>query len=118
MRALILTNEFPPTIYGGAGVHVDELTRHLRPFAELDIRTFGAHAEEEPGWRVRGYPAGHDLAAADDRLRLDDLGIHRSIRAAGAQALRTPGIFGGGEQLPFHRSGDAVSALQRGLGRE
>ena len=69
MRALILTNEFPPTIYGGAGVHVDELTRHLRQFAELDIRTFGAHAEEEPGWRVRGYPAGHDLAAADDRLR-------------------------------------------------
>ena len=41
MRALILTNEFPPSIYGGAGVHVDELTRHLRSLIELDIRTFG-----------------------------------------------------------------------------
>jgi starch synthase len=41
VRALILTNEFPPDIYGGAGVHVDELTRHLRRLIELDIRTFG-----------------------------------------------------------------------------
>jgi alpha-maltose-1-phosphate synthase len=69
VRALILTNEFPPSIYGGAGVHVDELARHLRPLVELDIRTFGAHVDDEPGWRVRGYPPAHDLAAADDRLR-------------------------------------------------
>ena len=69
MRALLLTNEFPPEIYGGAGVHVDELTRHLRDLVELDIRTFGSAAEETDGWRVRGYPAAHDLAAADERLR-------------------------------------------------
>ncbi|HEX7197679.1 MAG TPA: glycogen synthase [Candidatus Limnocylindria bacterium] len=69
MRALILTNEFPPTIYGGAGVHVDELARHLRPLVELDIRTFGSQAAAEPGWRVRGYPPAHDLSATDDRLR-------------------------------------------------
>ena len=68
MRALILTNEFPPEIYGGAGVHVDELTRHLRELVELDIRTFGSAAADEPGWRVRGYPPEHDLAAADARL--------------------------------------------------
>jgi glycosyltransferase involved in cell wall biosynthesis len=41
VRALILTNEFPPETYGGAGVHVAELTRHLRELVELDIRTFG-----------------------------------------------------------------------------
>ncbi len=69
MRALVLTNEFPPSIYGGAGVHVDELTRHLRPLIELDIRTFGTHADESPGWRVHGYPPGNDLAGADERLR-------------------------------------------------
>jgi alpha-maltose-1-phosphate synthase len=69
VRALILSNEFPPEIYGGAGVHVDELTRHLRPLLDLDIRTFGSRAEESERWRVRGYPAAHDLAAADDRLR-------------------------------------------------
>jgi alpha-maltose-1-phosphate synthase len=69
MRALILTNEFPPAIYGGAGVHVDELTRHLRALIELDVRTFGAQADAEPGWRVRGYPPAHDLSHADERLR-------------------------------------------------
>jgi len=69
VRALILTNEFPPAIYGGAGVHVDELTRHLRPLIELDIRTFGAQAVDEPGWRVHGYPPAHDLSIADEPLR-------------------------------------------------
>jgi alpha-maltose-1-phosphate synthase len=69
MRALILTNEFPPEIYGGAGVHVDELTRHLRPLIELDVRTFGTATADEPGWRVRGYPPTLPLEAADERLR-------------------------------------------------
>ena len=69
MRALILTNEFPPSIYGGAGVHVDELTRHLRSLIELDVRTFGDRTDAEPGWRVQGYPPAHDLSAADERLR-------------------------------------------------
>ncbi len=68
MRALLLTNEFPPEIYGGAGVHVDELTRHLRGLVNLDIRTFGSAADEADGWRVRGYPVAHDLGGADGRL--------------------------------------------------
>ncbi|MGZ8475879.1 MAG: glycogen synthase [Candidatus Limnocylindria bacterium] len=66
---MILTNEFPPEIYGGAGVHVDELTRHLRALIELDIRTFGSAAEASDSWRVRGYEVAHDLSAADERLR-------------------------------------------------
>ncbi|MDQ2673272.1 MAG: glycogen synthase [Chloroflexota bacterium] len=69
MRALILSNEFPPDIYGGAGVHVDELTRHLRQLIELDIRTFGTAVGNEPGWRVQGYPPAHDLAGANEQLR-------------------------------------------------
>ena len=69
MRALILTNEFPPSVYGGAGVHIDELTRHLRSLIELDIRTFGTQASAGPGWRAQGYPPAHDLSDADDRLR-------------------------------------------------
>ena len=69
MRALILTNEFPPEIYGGAGVHVGELTRHLRELIELDVRTFGSRSERSPGWRVQGYPVTHALEDADARLR-------------------------------------------------
>jgi len=69
VRALILTNEFPPEIYGGAGVHVDELTRHLRPLIELDVRTFGTNSESSGGWRVAGYQPVHDLTKTDERLR-------------------------------------------------
>lgn len=69
MRALLLTNEFPPEIYGGAGVHVDELSRHLRELIELDVRTFATRSERSPGWRVQGYPVAHDLSATDERLQ-------------------------------------------------
>jgi glycogen synthase len=69
VRALILTNEFPPDIYGGAGVHVGELTRHLRELVELDIRTFGNAKSDEPGWRVRGYAPSHDVNGANQQLR-------------------------------------------------
>ena len=64
MRALILTNEFPPQIYGGAGVHVGELTRHLRDVIDLDIRTFASTAAGDAGWRVRGYEPPHDLSVS------------------------------------------------------
>jgi glycosyltransferase involved in cell wall biosynthesis len=69
VRVLILTNEFPPTVYGGAGVHVRELTNALRGRVELDVRTFGDHAHDEPGWRVHGYPASPDVAGAPEELR-------------------------------------------------
>jgi glycogen synthase len=69
VRALILTNEFPPEIYGGAGVHIGELTRHLRELIQLDVRTFGTRSERSAGWRVQGYPPAHDLERADALLR-------------------------------------------------
>jgi len=69
MRVVMLTNEYPPTVYGGAGVHVEELTNALRGRVELDIRTFGDQRHEEPGWRVRGYPVAMDLDATPEPLR-------------------------------------------------
>ncbi|RFC43512.1 MAG: Glycosyltransferase involved in cell wall bisynthesis [Verrucomicrobia bacterium] len=44
MKSLILTNEFPPNIYGGAGVHVDYLTRELSKLMEVEVRCFGAES--------------------------------------------------------------------------
>ena len=69
LTALVLTNEYPPSVYGGAGIHVGELTRALRERIGLDIRTFGDHDADEPRFRVRGYPPAHDLAPADERMR-------------------------------------------------
>ena len=42
MRIDIVSKEFPPSIYGGAGVHVAELTRVLASRADVRVHAFGA----------------------------------------------------------------------------
>ena len=69
MKALILTNEYPPNVYGGAGMHVAELTRELRSRIAVEVRAFGDQDEAAEGWRVRGYPRRPDLPPGDERLR-------------------------------------------------
>jgi glycogen synthase len=80
MRALLLTNEFPPNIYGGAGVHVDELTRALRQLIEVEVRTFGGQNADEQGWRVEGFPA-------DERFSGVFKTLERDIRMAAAPTI-------------------------------
>ncbi len=46
MKALFLTNEFPPTIYGGAGVHVDYLSRELAKLMTIEARCYGKEMRE------------------------------------------------------------------------
>ena len=69
MRALILTNEYPPNVYGGAGVHVEYLTRELARLIDVDVRTFGDQDVVNGRLRVRGFPVAHDLTAASEQLR-------------------------------------------------
>ena len=46
MRIDIVTKEYPPTIYGGAGVHVAELVRVLRKHIDVRVHAFGAQRNE------------------------------------------------------------------------
>ena len=46
MKALFLTNEYPPTIYGGAGVHVDYLSRELAKLIDVEVRCYGKKMRE------------------------------------------------------------------------
>ena len=46
MKALFFTNEYPPTIYGGAGVHVDYLSRELAKLIDVEVRCYGKEARE------------------------------------------------------------------------
>ncbi len=55
MKALFLTNEYPPNIYGGAGVHVDYLSRELAKIMDVEVRCFGAQDVEEPHLTVKGF---------------------------------------------------------------
>ncbi len=64
MKVLLLTREYPPDVYGGAGVHVEYLARELAKLAAVEVRTFGRQAVEDAGLSVRGYGAA--AAATDD----------------------------------------------------
>lgn len=54
MRIIMMTNEFPPHIYGGAGVHVEYLSRELAKLASVEVRSFHDQAGVEGGLTVRG----------------------------------------------------------------
>ena len=42
MRVVLLTREYPPDVYGGAGVHVEYLARELARITDVEVRCFGA----------------------------------------------------------------------------
>ena len=58
MKALFLTNEYPPYIYGGAGVHVDYLSRELSKLIDVEVRAFGDQKLQSDGLRVAGFGPG------------------------------------------------------------
>jgi glycogen synthase len=41
MKIALFTNEFPPNIYGGAGVHIDFLSQELAKLGQIEVRCFG-----------------------------------------------------------------------------
>ena len=79
MRIDILSKEYPPAIYGGAGVHVAELVRALRERGDLDVRVhaFGEPREEDG---TTGHPDLAELAGAN--AALTTLGVDLALAAA------------------------------------
>jgi len=80
MRLAIVTREYPPDVYGGAGVHVDFLVRELRKLIDVDVHCMGApregataHSEDDP--RLPG-------ANAALRILSTDLAITAAVSAA------------------------------------
>ena len=55
MKALFLTNEYPPHIYGGAGIHVEYLTRELARLIEVEVRCFGEQAVRDGNLVAKGF---------------------------------------------------------------
>jgi len=55
VKVLFLPNEYPPHIYGGAGVHVGYLTRELAKTIDVDVRCFGNQDFKNSRLAVKGY---------------------------------------------------------------
>ncbi len=54
-RVALFTNEYPPNVYGGAGVHVEYLSRELAKLVSVQVRCFGDQDVREGNLRVKGY---------------------------------------------------------------
>ena len=67
MKALFLTREFPPYVYGGAGVHVEYLTKRLAKLMTVEVRCFGDQHLPDEETPVKGYPFEHPMFDNTDK---------------------------------------------------
>ncbi|MCU0858732.1 MAG: glycogen synthase, partial [Pontiellaceae bacterium] len=92
MKVLLLTNEYPPNVYGGAGVHVEYLSRELAKRMEVEVRCFGDQRDDSKPLTVQGSTLCEDrFAGADKRIRpvLEALAhnVNFNIKPSGADVV-------------------------------
>lgn len=90
MRIALFTNEYPPHVYGGAGVHVEYLARELARIEHrahaVDVFCFGEQSASQDNLRVHGVAPAVRFAAQDPRhAKLLDA-LVRDLAMAGAVA--------------------------------
>src|SRR5215469_2993628 len=61
MRVGLFTREFPPQVYGGAGVHVDYLSRELARQIEVEVHCWGPQQSDEGNLHVRGNEPWNEI---------------------------------------------------------
>jgi starch synthase len=76
----LLTREYPPDVYGGAGVHVEFLARELRALTDLQVHCWAGSGESGDGDSVFRHAADAELAGANEALR--SLSVDLSMAAA------------------------------------
>jgi starch synthase len=76
MRVAMMTREYPPEVYGGAGVHVTELVAQLRHLCEVDVHCMGVPRETafahqpDPALALADPPANPALSTLSTDLRM------------------------------------------------
>jgi starch synthase len=66
MKVTIISKEYPPHVYGGAGVHVKYLTRELARSMKVEVRCFGDQRIQEGNLTVRGYEPWERMSEGDE----------------------------------------------------
>lgn len=90
MRIDIVTKEFPPEIYGGAGVHVAELSRVLSKHVDLQVRAFGAARDADyHGAGVTSYAVPEDLGSANAAIQTLGVDLRIVPDVAGADLVHS-----------------------------
>ena len=65
-KVALFSNEYPPNVYGGAGVHVEYLSRALAELVPVEVRCFGTQDSVEGNLRVRGYQPWEEMSHNTD----------------------------------------------------
>ncbi|GEK81252.1 glycogen synthase [Agrococcus baldri] len=86
MRVDLLTKEYPPAVYGGAGVHVTELVRALRRSIEVQVRCFG-QPRDEAG--TTAYEVPEALAEANGALQTLAVDLQIADAVAGTDLVHS-----------------------------
>lgn len=81
-----MTREYPPDIYGGAGVHVTELVKALRTAIEVQVRCFGEPRDEQD---TTGYRVPSELAGANPVLGTLGIDLQFARAASGADLVHS-----------------------------
>ncbi|NUK24758.1 glycogen synthase [Streptomyces lunaelactis] len=85
MKVGLLTREYPPDVYGGAGVHVEFLARELRALAELEVHCWGEGAAEG----VLRHQALAGLEGANDALRTFSVDLAMAAELEGRELVHS-----------------------------
>ncbi len=86
MRVDILSREYPPEVYGGAGVHVTELVSALRPSTDVVVRAFGKPRDEP---HVYSYLVPAQLTSANPALATLGVDLQMAEDVAGADIVHS-----------------------------
>jgi alpha-maltose-1-phosphate synthase len=66
MRVGLMTREYPPNVYGGAGVHVEYLSRELAKKIEVEVHCWGKQLLDEGNLHVRGEEPWSQITKGED----------------------------------------------------
>ncbi|MBV8928754.1 MAG: glycogen synthase [Mycobacteriaceae bacterium] len=84
MRVAMMTREYPPEVYGGAGVHVTELVAQLRHLCDVDVHCMGA-----PRHGVYVHQPDPQLQGANPALTMLSADLSMANGAAGADVVHS-----------------------------
>ena len=88
----MMTREYPPEVYGGAGVHVTELTRFMRKLVDVDVHCMGAPRDME-GVFVHGVDP--ELENANGAIKTLSTGLRMANAAAGLDVVHSHTWYAG-----------------------
>lgn len=84
MKVLYLTNEYPPHVYGGAGVHIEYLSKEVAELADVEVRCYGDQIPGNGKIKATGYEPCSCYSALPKGLQSVFKTIDRDLQAVGA----------------------------------